>query len=369
MKMNFNFFRKFATPAVMAVMFFIQSCTNDPDPIIPGQSGFFIVNEGAFNGSNTSLSFYDRKADAVTNNIIFTLAHPLGDQTQSMTIFENKGYIVVQNSSKIEVIDVNNFTSLTTITEDLPSPRYFIGISSSKAYVSDWGANGVTGTVKVIDLTTNKVTKTISTGIGSNRMLKVGNLVYVTNTGGFNTENFVSYKDNTIKIIDTTTDAVVETITIGDNPNSIQLDKDGNIWVASSGATVYDENFGIDEAESTKGSISKISPDNTEALRLTVDNFTYSNVGNLGTSPDGTKLYYTYDNAVYSIASSATSLPTTAFKDKGYYGLSIDPFNGNVIGCYAPNFSSAGSIDVYDASGTLIKTSTVGIAPNGCAFK
>ncbi len=369
MKIKFNLLKKFAALTVMAVMVFIQSCTNDPDPIIPGESGFFIVNEGAFNGSNTSLSFYDRKADVVTNNIIFTLAHPLGDQTQSMTIFENKGYIVVQNSSKIEVIDVNNFTSATTITEGLPSPRYFIGISSSKAYVSDWGANGVTGTVKVIDLTTNKVTKTISTGIGSNRMLKVGNLVYVTNTGGFNNETFVSYKDNTVKVIDTTTDAVVETITIGDNPNSIQLDKDDNIWVASSGSTVYDENFGIDEAESTKGSISKISSDNIETLRLTVDNFSFSNIGNLGISPDGATLYYIYDNAVYSLSNTATSLPTTAFKSKDYYGLAIDPFNGNIIGCVAPNFSSAGSIDVYDASGSLIKTSTVGIAPNGCAFK
>ena len=373
MKMKFSFLRKFAMLAVVTAMVFIQSCTNDPEPIAkPGESGFFIVNEGTFGGTNASLSFYDRKADAVTNNVIFTPDHKLGDQAQSMTIFEDKGYIVVQNSSKIEVIDVANSTSLTTITEDLPSPRYFVGISSTKAYVSDWGTNGITGTVKVIDLSTNKVTKTISAGVGTNKMLKVGNFVYVTNTGGYDNENFISVSDNTVKVIDTNTDAIVATITTGDNPNSLQLDKDGNIWVTSSGATVYSitpTGYGIDEDKSTKGSVSKISSANTEILRLTMEDFTFSNIGNLGISPDATKLYYTYDGAVYSLSTTATSLPTTAFKTKDYYGLAIDPFNGDVIGCYAPNFSSAGSIDVYDASGTLVTTSTVGIAPNGCAFK
>ncbi|MEO7990755.1 MAG: DUF5074 domain-containing protein [Chryseolinea sp.] len=369
MKLKLNFLRKFTVSAVIASMIFIQSCTNDPEPLKPGESGFFIVNEGAFNGSNTSLSFYDRKADAVTNNIIFTLAHPLGDQSQSMSVFESKGYIVVQNSSKIEVIDVNNFTSLTTITEGLPSPRYFLGISSTKAYVSDWGSNGVTGTVKVIDLTTNEVTKTISTGVGTNRMLQVGNLVYVTNAGGFDNENFVSVKDNTVKVIDTNTDEVIATITTGDNPNSLQRDKDGNIWVTSSGATEYDEDYNIDEEKSTKGSISKINSSNTEVLRLTVENFTFSNASNLCISNDGTTLYYNYDDAVYKLSTIATSLPTSAFKSKGYYGLSIDPFNGNIIGCEAPSFSSAGNIDVYDEAGTLLKTKAVGIAPNGCAFK
>ncbi len=362
MKITSNFFRSLGVLVVLAVMIFIQSCSDDPTPIKPGESGFFIVNEGAWGNSNTSLSYYDRKTDEVVNDLIFNIEHPLGDQSQSMTIFEGRGYIVVQNSSKIEVIDVNSFTYVTSITEELPSPRYFVGVSSTKAYVSDWGVDGVTGTVKVIDLTTNKVTKTISTGSGANQMLKVGSQVYVTNSGGYG-------NDNTVKVIDTNTDAIVKTITIGDKPNSIQLDKDGNIWVASSGATAYEEDWvTVDEENSTFGSISKINSSNEETLRLTVDKIK-GNPSNLTISPDGTTLYYTYDGGLYSLSTSATSLPATVFKNKSYYGLAVDPFNGNVIGCYAPNFSSSGSIDVYDASGTLIKTSTVGIGPNGCAFK
>jgi YVTN family beta-propeller protein len=361
MKTTFNFFKSLGVLAVLAAMIFIQACSDDPNPIKPGESGFFIVNEGAWGNSNTSLSYYDRQTDEVTNDLIFNLDHPLGDQSQSMTVFEGKGYIAVQNSSKVEVIDVNTFTWLTTISEDLSSPRYFLGISSNKAYVSDWGADGLTGTVKVIDLSTSKVTKTISTGSGANQMLKVGDQVYVTNSGGYG-------KDNTVKVIDTNSDAIVATIPVGDNPNSIQVDNDGNIWVASSGATVYNDDWSVNEENSTKGSISKIDASNTEVLRLSVDNI-FSSPKHLNISTDGRKLYYLYNGGIYTLSTSATSLPATAFKEKDYYGLAVDPFNDNIIGSYAPNFSSAGSIDVYDEAGNLLRTKAVGIGPNGFAFK
>ncbi len=349
---------------IIVTAIFFQSCKDDPKPTMQqGDAGFFVVNEGGFGNSNTSISFYDRKANAVTNNV-FTAKNnrPLGDQTQSMTVFGNNGYIVVQNSKKVEVIDATDFSSLATITDGITSPRYFIGISTTKAYLSDWGVDGLTGTVKVIDLTTNKVTKTIATGVGSNKMLKVGSLIYVANAGGYG-------KDNTVKIIDTTTDAVIGSITTGDNPNSLQLDKDGNIWVVAGGALAYNVDYSVDEANSTKGSISKINASNKEALRLTVDKVTLDSPSNLNISPDGKTLYYIYNGAIYLMLTTATTLPTSAFKIKNYYGLAIDPTNGDVIGCQAPNFSSAGNIDVYDATGNLKKSFTVGIAPSGCAFK
>lgn len=362
--MKSNFIKKYVVLAAVSAMVFFQSCQKDPEPVVKiGEEGFFVVNEGGFGNSNTSISFFDRKTIEITNNVFVAKnGRPLGDQAQSMTVFEGKGYIVVQNSSKVEVINVDDFSSVATISENVPSPRYFLGISATKAYVSDWGADGVTGTVKVIDLSTNKVTKTIATGKGANRMLKVGNLVYVANAGGFDT-------DNTVKLIDSGTDAVIGSITTGDNPNSLQKDIEGNIWVASDGNEVYKADFSIDEAKSTKGSISKITSANTEAKRFTVDKITFSGPANLGISPDGTQLYYTFNGAVYSMSTSASTLPVSPFKAKSYYGLAVDPFNGNVIGCSAVNFSSAGSIDVYDATGTLLNAFTVGIAPNGCAFK
>lgn len=343
---------------------FAQSCSDENLPTgRPGTDGFFIVNEGTFGSANTSISFYDRETDLITNNLFEAVnGRPLGDQAQSMTVFEGKAYIVVQGSGKIEVIDANEYTSVASITDDIESPRYMLGVSATKGYVSDWGADGLTGTVRVLDLTTNEVTKTIPTGFGPNKMLKVGDLVYVTHVGGFG-------NDNMVKVIDTNTDEVTASITAGDNPNSIQVDAAGNIWVTSSGIIAFDPFPVIDEANSIKGSISKIT-DDEEVLRLEVNGFVYGGATNLEISPDGQTLYYIFNGSVYSMPVSATSLPTSPLLEgKYYYGFSVDPFNGNLIGTVAPDFISAGTIEVLDGDGTLLNTYTVGIAPNGIAFK
>ena len=189
--MNLNY-RKFLMLLSLFTIFIIQSCSDDdPDPIKPGAEGFFIVNEGGFGNTNTSISFYNQETDQITNDLFAAVnGRPLGDQAQSMAVHEGKGYIMVQGTGKIEVIDADEYNSIATITEDIESPRYFQGVSTTKAYVSDWGADGMTGTVKVIDLAANKVTKTIATGQGANKMLKVGNFVYVTNSGGLRSRQY-----------------------------------------------------------------------------------------------------------------------------------------------------------------------------------
>ncbi|MEZ4972737.1 MAG: hypothetical protein R2820_05475 [Cyclobacteriaceae bacterium] len=359
--MNINCRKLLVIVSLLAALL-IQSCSDDAAVVKPGEEGFFILNEGGFPNENASLSFYDREINQVTNNMFATAnGRQLGIQAQSLTVFEGKAYIIVQGSAKIEVIDADDYSSIATITDEIDNPRYFIGISSAKGYVSDWGADGLTGTIKVIDLTTNEVTKSIPTGQGANKMLKINNLVYVTNNGGYG-------YDNTVKIIDSNTDAITETITVGDNPNSILSDADGNLWVSSSGAIAYNDDWSVDEANSTKGAISKITS-NAEVLRLEMAAVSYGGAGGLSISPDGKTLYYQFEGNIFSMSTASTSLPTSAFASNFYYGFSVDPFSGNVIGTVAPNFSSAGSIEVMDKDGSLIDTFTVGIGPNGCYFK
>lgn len=361
---NRQFSLRYVTALVLIFSVGLQSCDNDPVIVPIGADGFFIINEGAFGNSNASLSFYDRETNQVTNDVFAAKnSRLLGDQAQSMSVWEGKGYIVVQNSGKVEVIDAEDYTSIKTITDGIESPRYFVGYSSTKGYVSDWGFDGVTGTVKVIDLTTNTVTKSIPTGQGANRMLLVDNKLYVSNSGGYG-------YDNTVKIIDTGTDAVTASITVGDNPNSLQRDKDGNIWVVCAGVLAYNEDFSIDENNSTPSSIVKVTGD-AKTLEMKFTTFTYSTAGQLGISPEGDQLYVNFDGQLYKIATSATTLPTSAFLTKSYYGFAVDPFNGDVIGGIlgTPGFSSAGKIEIYNQAGMLKNSFDVGIAPNGCAFK
>ena len=357
--MKVNFLRVL----LASLLIVFQACDKDPLPTLqPGSEGYFVVNEGGFGNSNTSISFYDRNANTMTNDVFAKKnGRPLGDQAQSLTVLDGKAYVVVQHSAKIEVIDADDFSSLNTISSGVESPRYFLPIGLHKAYVSDWG-DGFTGSVKVINLDNMTVTKAIAVGKGPNEMVLKDGKVYVANTGGFD-------NDHTISVIDTAVDDLTAIIKVGDNPNSLRFDKDGNLWVLSAGKFAYNPDFTVDVANSTKSTISKIV-NGIETTRLSIDGIAYPGAAHLNINKDGDKLFYIFNGAIYSMSTDASTTPVASFiGDKYFYGLAVDPFTDDVIACEAPDFSSPGTVYTYNSAGQLSKTFEVGIAPNGIGFK
>ena len=329
------------------------ACENDDNPTPPppsaGLDGYFIVNEGGFGSANTSLSYYDRQQDTVFNTIFRTTNNrPLGDQTQSMSVFDNRGFIVVQNSSKIEVIDEETFESLAIIGSDegIVSPRYFLGISPTKGYITDWGADGVSGTVKIVDLVNYGVSDSISVGSGPNELILVDNQVYVANGGGFGT-------DSTVVVIDPQSDSVVDTVVVGENPSSLTVDINGDIWVASNG-------FG-----SSPGYLARLENDEV-ASRIEANEPGVSPT-TVRISPDGTTLYFRYREGIYQLNINGTDLPDTPLITGDFLGLGVDPVSGEIL-TGDRNYSSDGLFYRYSIDGGLITSYSVGIAPNGFAF-
>ena len=117
--------------------------------------GYFIINEGNYGVGNGSISYVSEEGSVVHDIFYSNNLFQLGDVVQSMKIINDFAYIVVNNSSKIEVATADSILYVSTIP--LSSPRYIAQVSEDKAYVTDWGINGV----QVIDLNTNTVTSSI----------------------------------------------------------------------------------------------------------------------------------------------------------------------------------------------------------------
>ena len=333
----------------------LSSCKKDniDDIYVAGnyEDGYFVTNEGNFGTGNGSISFVDEYG-AVENDVFASInSFALGDVVQSMNIIGSRAYILVNGSSKIEVASVDSMYSVATI--DAVSPRYIAKVNDNKAYVTDWGINGV----QVIDLLTNTISSTIACGTGPEGITVANGFAYVCNVGGWGL-------DNTVSVINTTTDAVETTLTVGDKPNSVVVDVNGAVWVLTGGFTEYDDDWNV--VSETAGNLVKIVNNTIEE--------TYAFA--LGNHPQdlviddaGTTLYYSdgsWSKAVYAFDVNDTELPTTALIDKSFYGLGVH--GGYVYGTDAVDFTQSGWSYKYTADGTIIDSVQVGIIPGGYCF-
>lgn len=342
---------------------FLSSCSNDDDQAKPKKasetlrSEFYTVNEGSFGAGNGSIGYYNGKDTSaiIQERNIFEKANNrgLGDVVQSLAFYNGKGYIAVNNSQKVEVVNASDFKSVATI--NIGSPRYFQGISSSKGYITDWTTNSV----QVIDLNSNTVLKTIKTGTGPEKMVRSGNYVYVANLGGFG-------NDSTISVIDVSTDAVVKTIHVGYRPNSLQLDNSGNLWVLCEG--LYNDYNTPDD--DVAGALVQVSLAQQEVVKTLTMLKNSDHPSALAVNPAGTELYY-LNGPVYRHNTTAASLSATPFINNGgtyTYGLSVNPSNGDILLCNA-SFTSSSTVVIYNQSGSKTGQISSGIGTSNVVFK
>ena len=317
--------------------------------------GVFVVNEGT-QSISTSISCFNPDSMKVYNDIFENVNQlPLGSYAQSINSANDNYYIMVGGSNKIEVVAKTNFKSVTTIT-GLNNPRYFQGINSQKAYVSQWGATGTDGSLTVIDLTTNKIKSTIANiGSGSEKMLLVNNKVYVVNAGGWG-------NDSTVVVVDPETDAIVKRINVGYNPNSLVADKNGLIWVLCSGYT------NLNTWSKTKPGALVAVDATTNEVTKTLPFAELVSPTSLTINVAKDQLVYLYNNAVYQQDITATNLTTTPKISRWFYHIGIDPSSGILYATDPGNYSSNGLLLRYNASFSKIDSCTVGIGSGELFF-
>lgn len=344
----------------------LLSCVKSPVDTVffdfTGNSGVYIVNEGNFMYGNSSLSFYDPVTKRVVNHVFQARnGAPLGDVAQSMTIWNNLGFVVVNNSGKIYIIDSRTAEYKGSIS-GLSSPRYIHIINSEKAYITDLYARKIT----IFNPTTFKKTGKISVSNSTSefsqhateQMIQYKDLVFT---------NCWSY-DNKLLVIDTNTDQLVDSIEVFKQPNSLVLDKNNKIWVLTDGG-FEGSAYGYE-----RPGLLKIDAETREIERT----FRFA----LGEHPlslclnAGNDSLFFLNRHVWKMAVTDKKLPEQPFITSakvnlygGFYSLAVDPSNSEIYVGDAIDHAQNGVVHRYNPSGKLIDEFKVGISPGGFAFK
>ncbi|MEA1875065.1 MAG: YncE family protein [Bacteroidota bacterium] len=324
--------------------------------------GLFVINEGNFMYNNASLTYYDLETKDVIQNVFFnTNGIPLGDVAQSMTIRDSLAYIVLNNSGKIMIMNINNFRFIGKITE-LDSPRQIHFLSDDKAYVSDLYA-------QAIHIVNPKSMKKIGSIDISNpqsdfyqhpseEFVQIDSLVF-TNAWSF---------DNQILVINSNTDELIDSIQVGKQPNSMCLDNLNRLWVLSDGG--FEGNpYGNELASLTCINTSNLNI--IKRIELEQD----FNPTNLCINASGDSLFFINHDvcffAVHQSEQAKTLIESTYEYGQigGFYSLAIDRKRKEIYVGDAKDNVQAGTVSRYSGDGNFINEFDTGIIPGSFCFK
>ena len=335
-----------------------DSDNDNPDnpPIDPTEvpQGLFVVNAGNYNASNASLSFYDPVGNGYDNQVFAKVnGYKLGDTAQSMSVHNDTGWIVVNNSHIIYAIDLATNKERGRIT-GITSPRYICFLSDEKAYVSSMYSDKITiinpKTFSIIGSITVPKNTAIEGATGSTEeMVILDGCLYVT---------CWSYEKNIVKI-DTATDKVVSTLEVGIQPASLVVDRNNKLW------TICDGGYEGSPVGYEAPAICRIDPDKmTVEARYTFSKGDY--ISKVRINGTGDTLYWLNNGAPYRMNISDTELPaTTAFdtKESYFYALTIDPENNDIYLADAIDYQQEGIVYRYSATGKCLVSFYVGVIP------
>lgn len=343
------------------------SCTKEKEAEMPYPvpQGIFICNEGNHLYGNATLSIYDPLEKTVQNQIYARANNgvAVGDVFQSMKIIDGKGFMVVNNSDKIIVIDLDTYEHIGKI-DGLSSPRYIEYINETKMYVSELNST----TITTVNPRTLKVISRITIGSSTEQMVSDNDFVYACSWS----------MNNKIFRIDSRSNILLNSIEVTKQPNSMVLDKNGKLWVLSDGGyekspygqeiaaltRINTETFTIEQVY--KFPDIKFSPSRL-SINKEKDTIYFINGGYKSNVKSATN-----ENGVYKMSVESSELPTAPLipeVGRLFYALGIDTSNGDIYIGDAIDYQQKGIVLRYNSQGELQDMFKTDIIPGSFCFK
>ena len=363
--MKKNLFKGLAYLACMTML--LNACKKSEDEVVTTPPvllspavGEYVLSEGSFGGNNSKLSYYNNSSATVSGDFFLqqnpSMPSGLGDTGNDMIIYGSKLYIVMNVSGRVTVLNASNATFIKNISflsgAVNKQPRY-AAAARGKIFVTAYD-----NTVSVIDTSSLNIVNSITVGANPEGIAASANYLYVANSGGFNPT-----PDSTVSLVDLNTLTEIRKIKVGVNPNKVAISANGNVFVSAYGnfttipASVSVINGAVNMTSTNLGTGFSYSH-----LRISNDiAYLYNNYGGAGTA----KVYNTATGTVVrnEFITDGTVVQTP-------YGLDIDEQNGDVYISDAVNYVSAGKVTCFTSAGVKKFSFSVspGINPNKILF-
>lgn len=338
----------------LLLVLILSACGNDDGPELPtGEfaNGVFIVNEGNFGSGNASISHFDPTATRIDDNIFSMVnGRPLGDVAQSMTLADDHAYIVVNNSTKVEIVNYGTFLSDGVITEGLANPRY-LAVNGDRAFITNWGSFDENfeldqSFIAVVNLEDNSLITKINAADGAEHIFLFEGKIFVSNSF-----------TNTVQAFDMETYELLGTTLVGQGPGQITLDANNNLWVISQGSFL-----------GNNGALTCIRTSDYSIERQL--NFRFNPANRLIANQTDNLLYYYSGNNIWQFSpSSAEPVLLTEMTDfVGIYAIGYSTKEQLIYVSDGVGFAGQGSVVRITRDGAALDDFTVGTGPNSFVF-
>ncbi len=321
-------------------------------------NGVLVLNEGAYGINNAELSFINPKLKSIVNNLYHNKNNTkLGDVAQQIVQHDANYFILVNNSSKIIIVDTTNLKHLHTISS-IPFPRNLLIVSSKLAYVSSMYTNKV----YILDLINYSIADSILLPYKNpEQMLLHNNSVYIT---------LWDSAASSIAKINLPSHTLNKLIPLpGRASHSICSDRNNKIWILSG-----------NKFQKKTSILSCLNPDSDE-VSLSLQFEEQADPIRLNTNRLKDTLYFIQvnyqggagNNGLYRMSISATSLPLQAYipsaANSYFWAYGLHPYDGSIYLSDPKGFTQQSSIFHYDGNGKLIESYQAGIGANYFLFK
>ncbi len=346
---------------LMALCLF-ASCGKDDEIMKPKEintydSGIFVVNQGNRDVASGTISFYQRDCRQEVNNIYqkVNTTTRLGNDLQDMVVIGEKAFILSNQAKTLTVVNINDFSHFGVV-EGFENPKGLLAVNANKIYVSQWGNDGLTGSIAVVDVNNLSIIKSIPSRSGPSKMIQIGPAVYLTNSGGFTV-------DSVITKIDATSDLVLKTIQVAPNPVDLVQDKNGAIWTLCAG--ILNDIQNPSNPVNVPGNLVKIENDQaTLKIPLT------AGTRNLVINNAKDHLYFVNNNWTYEHPINSNSISLSPFFSLSFNAYGIDPLTGYLLAANAFDFKERGEVVLFDLdTKNPVDTFEVGLVPIAFGFR